>query len=49
MGVAEGGTLRDGVVRASKPGAPLRSTHWMPIDGDPGAQEMGVPSCNGDP
>ena len=23
--------------------------HWMLIDGDPGASEMGVPSHNGDP
>ena len=28
--------------------APLRSTHWMPIQGDPGAHEMGFPSHNGD-
>ena len=29
--------------------APLRSAHWMPIPGDPGAHEMGVPNHNGDP
>ena len=29
--------------------APLRCAHWMPILGDPGAHEMGVPSRNGDP
>ena len=29
--------------------APLRSTHWMPIQGDPGAHEMGFPSHNGNP
>ena len=28
--------------------APLRSAHWMPIHGDPGAHELGVPSPNGD-
>ena len=27
----------------------LQSPHWMPIHGDPGAHEMGVPSRNGDP
>ena len=27
----------------------LQSPHWMPIHGDPGAHEMGVPSHNGDP
>ena len=29
--------------------APLRSTPWMPIQGDPGAQEMVFPSHNGNP
>ena len=29
--------------------APLCCAHWMPILGDPGAHEMGVPSCNGNP
>ena len=29
--------------------APLCSTHWMPIQGDPGAHEMGFPSHNGNP
>ena len=29
--------------------APVRCAHWMPILGDPGAHEMGVPSRNGDP
>ena len=29
--------------------APLRSAHWMPIQGDPGAHEMAVPSRNGNP
>jgi len=29
--------------------APLLSALWMPMDVDPGAQEMGIPSCNGDP
>ena len=29
--------------------APLRSTHWMPIQGDPGAHEMGFPSYKGNP
>ena len=29
--------------------APLRSTHWMLIQGDPGAHEMGLPSHNGNP
>ena len=28
---------------------PLCSAHWMPIQGDPGAHEMGVPSRNGNP
>jgi len=28
---------------------PLRSTHWVLIDGDPGAHEMGIPNRNGDP
>ena len=29
--------------------APLRFAHWMPIQGDPGAHEMGFPSYNGNP
>ena len=29
--------------------APLRSAHWMPIQGDPGAHEMGFPSHIGNP
>ena len=29
--------------------APLRCGQWMPILGDPGVHEMGIPSRNGDP
>ena len=29
--------------------APLRCGQWMPILGDPGIHEMGIPSRNGDP
>ena len=27
----------------------LRPARWMPIDGDPGAHETSIPSCNGEP